>query len=228
MSNIGQRPSGRSRPARFRGTAGLLAGLLLTLVAVPAFGQSRSGPTLRLLPGAGFAAGRYEYAGTSNPGFGLPVSRLQFDTTLMGPTGGLAIDAGWWLSSRFSLAAELGGSIQLGGSDRELGATTINQTVGWQTLLIADYHLSDRPGLHLSGGAGYARMGFLSEQNDIGSVDNIVDPRGVSGATFMLGTGYDFNDTFGLVLRGNYSHLSNEHSSYHPVMVSVLASFQIL
>jgi len=203
----------------------LLSTAVVLLLSAGAAAEERSGPTLRLSPGVGFASGAYQFKGLSVPGYGVPVRTLEMDSRLIGPTVSAAAELGWWISPSFAVLAEVGASLQLGGSNGGLSGTKINMPVGWQALLVADKYLSDA--VHLQIGGGYARTSFMYETQEFGSYDNIVDPSAVSGPAFVLGGGYDFSNSFGLVTRLGYAHLSNADSYYHPVTLSLLASFTL-
>lgn len=206
-------------------SAVLSIALVLLASSVAAAGE-RSGPTLRLLSGVGLATGAYQYRGPSEPGYGVPVHMLEMNSRLTGATVSASAEVGWWLVPCFAVLAEAGASLQVGGSNGGLSATRINHAAGWHALLVADDYLSDRG--HLQLGGGYARTGFLSEHDDLGSYDNIVHPSAVAGPMVVLGGGYDLSESFGLLARLSYAHLSNDDSSYHPVTLSFLASIGLL
>jgi len=197
------------------------------LWALPSLGEPRSGLSLHLLGGAGYATGNYGFEGMSHPNYGVPVKPLTFESTVAGPALTAAVQPGWWLTPHLGLAVELGGNVQLGGSDGGLAESRINQTLGWQGLVLIDAHLSEGPGLYLQAGGGFARVKFLWEKNDLGSYDNIVEPSSVGGAVGVLGVGYELSGSFGLVLRSSYARLSNDDSHFRPVSLGLLADFAL-
>ena len=190
--------------------------------------EPRSGPALHLLGGAGYASGTYAFAGTSVPGYGVPVQPLTLESTVGGADVAAALQPGWWLTSRVEVALELGCNAQLEGSHGGLSGTRINGTLGWRGVALLDVQASERPGLHVQAGGGYAGTKFLSETQEFGSWDNIVEPRSVRGWTGMVGVGYDLGASFGLVLRGSYARLSNDDSRYRPVSAVLMADFALL
>lgn len=199
-----------------------------TLCALPSLAEPRSGPSLHLLGGAGYSTGNYAFEGMSHPNYGVPLQPLTFESTVAGPVLTAAVQPGWWLTPHVGLAMELGCNVQLGGSDGGLAQSRINQTLGWQGLVLIDAHLSDGPGLHLQAGGGFASVKFLWEKNDLGSYDNIVEPSPVGGATGFLGVGYELSGSFGLVLRTSYARLSNDDSHFRPVSLGLLADISLL
>jgi hypothetical protein len=209
-------------------------GLVLAAAGVVAlwgghcFAEPRSGAALHLLGGAGYASGNYAFEGNSHPGSGVPVQPLTLESTVVGPGLTAALQPGWWLTPQIELALELGGNVQLGGSNGGLSETRINGTLGWQALALVDVHVSERPGLHVQAGGGFAKTKFLWEQNDIGSWDNIVKPSSVQGGTGVVGVGYDVSESFGLVLRASYARLSNDDSRYRPMTVGLTTDVTLL
>jgi len=210
-------------PMRLRPLAALAATSLCFLASV-ASAQQHSGATMRLVLGAGIAEGAYEYRGLSNPGFAEPVRMLEWESRISGPTISAAVQPGWWLSRNVALVGELGSTVQRGSAGVG-GGTGVLNPIGWHGLIMADYE--PIPVWHLQAGAGYAQTGFGVSSDMAYRYDNIVHPRAVSGPCFALGGGYDPNGTVGLLARFTYSHLSNDDSSYHPVMASLQVSFTL-